>query len=222
MDPQFRTSFIPKKPIVAAPTRSSSSIGLFSLLATVLFIVTVAVSGGIFFYQKLLNQQIDTDKASLDRARGAFEPDIINQIIRLDSRIETGKKLLASHLAVTPFFDFLGGVTLKSVRFKDFNFSYISPDKIVVLMKGQATSYAAVALESDLLNAQKKLSSTIISDLALDPQGTVSFSVSTVLDPSLVSFSSIASAQPVQTAPADATASTAQASGTTTSNSKAQ
>lgn len=190
--------------------RSTSSIGLFSLLATVLFIVTIALSGGVFFYQRILNQQIDTSKASLDRARGAFEPDIINQIIRLDTRIETGKKLLASHLAVTPFFDFLSSVTLKSVRFKDFNFSYIGPDKIVVLMKGQATSYAAVALEADLLSSQKKLSNTIISDLALDPQGTVSFSVSTVLDPSLVSFSSIASAQPIEAAPAS-TATTSNA-----------
>ncbi|HEU5114799.1 MAG TPA: hypothetical protein VFT82_03465 [Candidatus Paceibacterota bacterium] len=188
MDPQFRTSFIPKKPITASPVRSAPVISLFSLLATVLFIVSLALSGGVFFYQRYLQTQIDSDKVSLDKAKGAFEPDIINQIVRLDTRIETGKQLLSSHLAVTPFFDFLSSITLQDVRFTDFNFSYLAPDKIVVIMKGQATGYAAVALQSDVLNAQKKLRETMISDLTLDPEGTVSFSVSTIVDPSLVSY----------------------------------
>jgi len=191
MDPQFRTSFIPKKPITTSSSSSNSTIGLFSLLATIIFIIALALSGGVFFYQRIIAQQIVSDKASLDKAKGAFEPDTINQIIRLDTRIEAGKKLLASHLAITPFFNFLSSITLSNVRFKDFNFSYLAPDKIVVLMKGQATNYQAVALESDLLNGQKNLTQTVVSDLALDPTGTVSFSISTVVNPSLVSYAAI-------------------------------
>ncbi len=219
MDPQFRTSFIPKKPITATASRTTSTISLLALLAIVLFIITIALSGGVFFYQKILDQQITADKASLDRAKGAFEPDIINQILRLDTRLNTGKQLLASHLAVTPFFAFLSSVTLKTVRFRDFNFADAGPGKIDVVMKGQATSYAAVALESDLLNSQKKLSNTQISDLSLDPTGTVSFSVSTVLDPSLVTYADQISASPVQqTAPVATTtkATTATSSVNTT------
>lgn len=188
MDPRFQTSFIPKKPISAVPSRAPSAVNLFSLLAAVIFIVALALSGGVYFYRGVLQKQIDASSVSLDRAKAAFEPDTINQIIRLDTRIETGKKLLASHISVTPFFDFLSSVTLKTVRFKDFSFSYPAPDKIAVSMKGQAISYAAVALESDLLNQQKRLKNTLLSDMSLEPAGTVSFSVSTVVDPSLLSY----------------------------------
>ncbi len=205
MDPQFRTSFIPKKPITVATSRSTPTIGLFALLATVLFIVAIALSGGVFFYQKLLTGQIATDKASFEKAKGAFEPDTINQISRLDTRIETAKQILASHLAVTPFFDFLSGVTLKTVRFKDFSFSYLAADKIVVLMKGQATSYASVALESDLLNTQKKLTDVSLTDLALDPAGTVSFNASMTVDPSLVSYSKASLSAPAPAVPSSNT-----------------
>lgn len=200
MDPQFKTSFIPKKPIVAqAVGRSaSSSINLFSLLATTLFIVTIALSGGVFFYKNLLAKQISADKVTLERAKGAFEPQLIEQIIRLDTRIETSKKLLAGHLAVTPFFDFLSTVTLGTVRFKDFSFSYLAPDKIGIEMKGQAQNYSSVALESDLLNSQKYLKDTIVGDMALEPTGAVSFKVTSTIDPNLISYSAALARNAIQ------------------------
>ncbi len=218
MDPRFQSSFIPKKPIVSAGTRAPSTINLFSLLATVIFIVAIALSVGVYFYRGVLEKQIASSAASLDRARAAFEPDTINQIIRLDTRIETGKSLLKSHVAVTPLFDFLSAATLKSVRFRDFNFSYLAPDKIGVTMKGQAASYAAVALESDLLNSKKQLKNTILSDMALDAQGTVTFGVSTTIDPSLLSYAPTVTSA----APASAPAAAPSVPAPTSTNQKAQ
>ena len=187
MDPRLQTSFIPKKPIVAAPARAASSINLFSLISTLLFIAAVGLSAGAFFYQKLVVKQVEANKQTLERAKGAFDPDLIHEIVRLDSRIETGKKLLSSHVAVTPLFDYISSITLQSVRFKDFSFGYLAPDKIGVSMKGQAASYSAVALQSDILNAQKRLSGTLLTDMALEAQGTVAFNLTTNIDPALLS-----------------------------------
>jgi hypothetical protein len=190
MDPQFKTSFIPKKPILdtTSELRTSAPINLFSLLSTILFIVVIFLGGGVFFYKSILADQIGKNKEVLERAKDAFEPELIEQIIRLDSRIETSKKLLSSHLALTPFFDFLSTVTLRTVRFRDFSFAYLAPDKIMVEMKGEAQSYASVALQSDLLNSQKFLKDTVVGDMSLEPTGTVSFRVTSVIDPSLVSY----------------------------------
>lgn len=190
MDPRFQTSFIPKKPIVAQPGRTASPINLFSLLATVVFIVALALSGGVFFYKQLTQKQIDANKVSLEKAKGAFEPETINQIVRLDTRLETGRKLLAGHIAVTPFFDYLSSITLKSVRFKTFEFTYLAKDKIQVEMMGQARDYASVALQSDLLNSQKDLKNTLIGDMSLESAGTIAFKVETLVDPRLLSYAS--------------------------------
>lgn len=199
MDPQFQRSFIPKKPITVTSTRVPSTVNLFALVAIVLFIVCLGLSGAVFFYNNLLAKQIEDNKASLDRAKGAFEPELIQQIIRRDTRIETAKSLLEGHISVTPLFDYLSTVTLKSVRFRDFNFSYLASDKIQITMRAQGQSYAAVALESDLLNSQKNLHNTILSGMSLDPAGTVSFSVSTTIDPGIFSYATSVSGRPVDT-----------------------
>lgn len=188
MDPRFQTSFIPKKPIVSQPGRESSPINLFSLLSTVVFIVVLALSGGVFFYKQLTVKQIDQNKATFERAKKAFEPDTVKKITRLDTRLEVGKKLLSNHVAITPFFDFLSSITLKTVRFKDFSFTYLGKDKIQVAMKGQALNYAAVALQSDLLDDQRQLKNTIVSGMSLEAAGTVAFGVSTTIDPTLLSY----------------------------------
>lgn len=190
MDPRFQTSFIPKKPVITqSPVSRSSNIDLFSLIAMVLFILSLGLSGGVFFWQNLITKDIETKKATLERARDAFEPDLIKKIIRLDSRIENGKVLLASHISVTRLFDALSTITLRGVRFRDFSFSYLAKDKIEVSMKGQAQSFAAVAIQSDFFNQQKYLKNTLIGDLSLEPTGTIGFSVNTTIDPELVSYS---------------------------------
>ena len=190
MDPRFQTSFIPKKPVITqSPVSRSSNIDLFSLIAIVIFILSLGLSGGIFFWQNLITKDIETKKATLERARDAFEPDLIKKIIRLDSRIENGKTLLGSHVSVTRLFDALSTITLRGVRFRDFNFSYLAKDKIEVSMKGQAQSFAAVAIQSDFFNQQKYLKNTLIGDLSLEPTGTIGFSVNTIIDPELVSYS---------------------------------
>lgn len=191
MDHQFKTSFIPKKPIVAPAGgyRAVSTINLFSLLAVTLFIIALVLSGAVFFYKNLLAKQIQSNKATLERAKGAFDPELIERIIRLDTRIETSKKLLSEHLALSSFFDFLSTVTLQTVRFKDFSFSYLAKDKIKVEMSGQAESYASIALESDLLNSQKYLSGAVVGDMALEPSGLVSFKVEATVNPALISYS---------------------------------
>jgi hypothetical protein len=188
MEPRFQTSFIPKKPIIAAPVSASHSINLFSLMAGVIFFTTLAACGGVFFYKNLVTKQLADDKTALEKAKASFDPEKISNLIRTNNRIETGKKLFASHIAITPLFDFLSKITLPSIRFRDFSFAYLGKDKIQVQMKGQAQNYAAVALQSDLFNAQEYLKDTVMGDMTLDATGAVLFSVSMVVDPSLTSY----------------------------------
>jgi hypothetical protein len=168
--------------------RSSAPISLFSLIGIVLFVVTLAVGGAAFFYQGVLKNQITESEATLNQAKEAFDPELINEIVRLDTRIETAKTLLAGHTSVTPLFDYISTITLQTVRFRNFSFAYLAPDKIIVTMQGQGQSYASVALQSDLLDEQKYLRETSVGDMSLEPTGLVSFSVSTVIDPVLLSY----------------------------------
>lgn len=201
MDPRFQqTSFIPKKPMVTPQkVKSSAPISVLSLIATIFFIGAVALAGGMFFYKELVKNQIEEAKKTLEAEKAAYIPDEIEYLIRLDARLTASKQLLQNHVAVTPFFQFLGNNTLNSVRFRDFVFTYLAPDKIQVEMKGVAQNYPSIALQSDLFNEQDELSETVFSDLAVETNGLRSFKVVTIIDPRLVSYERLINgAQPAQ------------------------
>ena len=164
------------------------TINLFSLLATVLFIGTILLAGGVFFYESYLEKGLETDKEELAKVRKDADPNLIKKVVRLDSRIVTSKKLIDYHVAVSPFFNYLSTITLKTVRFKDFDFSYLGKDNITVSLSGEASGYEAIALQSDLLVKQQELSNVIVGDLALKDNGRVDFSVSAIVKSDLLSY----------------------------------
>jgi hypothetical protein len=188
MDPRFQTSFIPKKPIAGESQSRVKTINLFVLISTVIFVASIATAVGAFLYERVVASQIEQDKETLNRAREAFDPELIRKIVRLDERIETSQGLLTNHIGVSNLFDLLEKITLKTVRFKEFSLEHLAKDKTTLSMKGIAQGFVAVALQSDKFSADPLFKNTIVGDIALEPNGSVSFSVITSIDSAVISY----------------------------------
>ena len=113
----MQTSFIPKKPIIESQS-TGSGVSLFLLLSIILFIVALALAGGVWLWKGALVSQIEKDKAALVAAKDSYEEATINPLIRLDSRIEQSKLLLAKHIAVSPVFIMLEKNVLRNIQLK--------------------------------------------------------------------------------------------------------
>jgi nitrate reductase NapE component len=190
MEVKMQTSFIPKKPIIESRSKGSG-ISLFLLLSILIFIVAVALVGGIFLWRKSLISQIEKDKAALVAAKESYEEDTINPLIRLNDRIEESKGLLSRHLAVSPVFLMLEKNILRNVRIKNMKFSYAGSDKIKVELSGTAASYDALSKQSDAFGSdtlRKFISQPVISDFSPTPDGSVSFNFNALVDSRLVSY----------------------------------
>ncbi len=190
MDPRFQTSFIPKKPIVASTDKKGLSINLFVLFSTTLFILSIGLAVSAYVYQSILVKDLEAKKASLAKSQKQFEPELIKKIARFDSRLSIANSLVKNHLYPSSIFDLISRTTLKTVRFRDFSFSSLGKDKISVSMKGQAQSFASVALQADAFAEEKLFKNAVISDFSLDSSGVVSFSFSGTVDASVVASSS--------------------------------
>lgn len=214
METKFQTSFIPKQPITSeAPHRTSAS-GLFFLFGFIIFMASLASAGGVFIYSEIVKKNINDGKDQLTLNKNAFDPNTISQITRLNDRINAADFLLKKHKSVSTLFLVLSNATLKTVQFNDFNYSGIE-DKIVLSMRGEAPNYETVALQAKEFtnpNLKNVFRSPLFGDLALDVQGTVSFSFTTNVDPLLVDYyklkkeeysaaSRAASAQPTTQSP---------------------
>lgn len=193
------TSFIPKKPIEGTSIRTSPQLGgIFTLVSSIMLVGSITLAAGAFFYERYLESIIASQETNLARAEAAFEPQLLSDLSRLNQRIAESKRLLAGHIAITPFFELLERTTLESVSFQSLDFISNS-GKITITMKGQARSFGALALQSDVFSKTKQIKNPLFSGLNLDQTGNVIFELTADIDPSLVSYRNNAQEVPTPT-----------------------
>ncbi|MBI4155752.1 MAG: hypothetical protein HY507_00790 [Candidatus Zambryskibacteria bacterium] len=193
MEPKFQTSFIPKAPIVSAPTAavSSRSINIFSLIATILFAAAVLTSAGLFIYKNILTNQIAEAGKSLDSARKAFEPEKIEQLVGANSRIIAAKELLNKHVALSGVLTLLQELTLKKVQFDNMKYQSRENSPPTISMDSQSETYNALAAQQEIFSKNKFIKSSEFSDFNLDENGNIKARFFATLDPTLVSYKKI-------------------------------
>jgi hypothetical protein len=189
---QLQTSFMPKKPPVTAPTAPRAGRRMFNVLALVsisVFSVAAVLSVLVFLYQAHLVRVISDMDTELIKARKSFEPEFIEEASRLNTRIEAARELINNHRALSPLFGVLEKKTLESVRFRDFSFDSSSGREATLVMTGQAKSFNAVALQSDVFGSERAFKDPVFSNFALNEQGDIVFNFKTSLDPALLRYS---------------------------------
>jgi len=198
MAEEFQTSFIPKKTEEVGSRRRKSSMGILTLGGIVIFLIAILASGAIFAYQKILERSIVTKKEELVRAQEAFEPSLIQELVRLDTRIAAAETLLDQHIAPSFVLQLLQDITLETVQFDGFTLTV--PDNadgdIELSMEGRAVGFSAVALQSDEFAKSPYLKDPLFSGLAVTQTGGVLFSVSAVISPELLRYEPLSVAVP--------------------------
>lgn len=185
----LRHTFIPKKATLTQTTGSvqGRSFGLFFGLSLIIFLLTVFASAGAYAYRAYLGERVSGLNTSLERAKAAFEPETILALKRFSARTNTADALLGKHLAPSIFFTVLEDLTVKSIRFSKFTYSFDggTPEATV---SGTARNYSSVALQSDIFSKSPYIKNPVFSNLNLDKSGNVTFDVTVELDPALIVY----------------------------------
>ncbi len=195
MEQNFQTSFIPKKPIVESRSTPSKPISFSLVISIFALFAMILSSGGLYFYKDILNKNIVQMKKDLDIAKNRFEPSKINQLQDLDKRLNASKNILSNHIAISPVFKALQDVTMKTVRYTKFSYSFGSDKdmKVTVKMSGVALGYKSIALQSDLFTEDKYLIDPVFSNLTLDDKGNVLFDLSFGVSPDFIDYNKVLS-----------------------------
>jgi hypothetical protein len=189
MPPQVPTSFIPKKPLeTTGRFKEPGGMGLLFLLSLFIFIASVVGAAGVFGYQTITKNAIASKSDSLQKAEGAFDLSTVQDLIRMDARINSANTLLASHVAPSAIFAFLSQQTLVNVQFTSFTYTLSSDNSATIVLSGIADDFSTVALQSDQFGASKVLKDVIFSNIKNGAGGSVTFSVSATIDSSLINF----------------------------------
>ena len=190
MEQNFQTSFIPKKPMIEERTVASRPISFLTVVSVVIFFTVIIATGALYFYDKVLAKNITKMENDLNLAKNRFEPSKIIQLQVLDKRLRASSEILSKHIAISPIFEALQSITLKTVSYTKFSYDFDDSKnaKIKVKMNGIAIGYRSVAFQSDLFAKNKYLIDPVFSNLLLDDKGNVLFDLEFSVDPTFVDY----------------------------------
>ena len=176
-----------------------------------MFVSSLVAAGGAFFYKQWLGTSLAQKMESLQKIQGAFDPNSIQDLLRIDARINNANTLLQKHVAPSAIFDFIASQTLQAVQLNSFSYSLQTDGGASIGVTGQAADFATVALQSDQFGNNKLLKNVVFSGISQDPKTrVVSFSMSAVLNASVINYKKTLGVSPTdipseQTSPATAT-----------------
>ena len=196
MEPNFQTSFIPKKPMIPERVVQTRSSSIFVIISIFILFTVLLATGGFYFYKGVLTKTIADKDKSLILAKDSFEASKIAELQLLDNRLKAATQILSKHMAVSPIFKALSAITMKTVRYTKFSYSFsndkdVKNSKVVVQMSGQAVGYRSIALQSDLFATKdegKNFIDPVFSNLTLDDKGNVLFDLQFSVDSSFVDY----------------------------------
>lgn len=179
MEPKFQTSFIPKSPVLSSgkepSTESTKSVSLISIIAMILFIVSVVLSGGVFFYKKIESKAIIDLKEALALEKASFNESGIKDLILVSDQMKAVKDLLDKHLILSNIFVVMQSSAIDNIKFTEISFETLNEGFVKVSFEGEATSYEHIAKQAELFKSTGFLNDVSFYNMEIDKDGVLVF-----------------------------------------------
>lgn len=159
---------------------------IFLLVSIMILAVSVITAGAVFGYSKYLTSVIEVKTAALDQARNEIDREKVEDFIRLQQRFESGKGLLENHVVSSRFFTLLEESTLQNVKFDQMTLDIAEDRTASVELAGYARNFNTLASQSTTIAGVKEFKRSIFSDIRINTNGTVGFTLSADIDPDLM------------------------------------
>jgi Tfp pilus assembly protein PilN len=156
------------------------------IISLVILAVSVVTAGAVFGYQKYLESVIEVKNAALTEARSQIDREQVEELIRLKQRFDSGKELLRDHVSASQLFVLLESVTLENVSFGDMTLTVADDRSATISLTGTARNFNTLAAQSNEIAAQRDFKRAIFSEISLNDNGTVGFTLNASLDADLL------------------------------------
>jgi hypothetical protein len=168
---------------------------LFMAIAIFLFVASLGVLVGAYFWKYFLTTTNKEYKEVLASREKQFNIDLIEKLKAINVQIDSAKRLVNNHVALSTAFNILEKITIEDVRFLSLDFKKAADSNAVTVnVKGYGKNLPAVAFQSDVVadlsqyNLEKVVRNPIVSNPVLEANGTVSFSFTAEIDGESVSY----------------------------------
>ena len=204
--PTIPTSFVPH--VASAEPRNARVDfgGALGFIAYALIFIMIVLSGGVFFYERILVASEAAKQTELATARQGISLETVTSFVHLRDRLKSSQTLLANHTAFSGFFAALKTLLPATVRFTGLHIALDASGAVQVEGTGVSKSFNALSAASAAFATDGRIKDVIFSKMVINKDSSVSFQFAAMLDPKLAAFSPTASAPNI--APSTATSTT--------------
>lgn len=184
MDGDIKTTFVPRRPQLAAAPSPVAGHGpdFILIFSSFIFIASVLLWGGVYAWQFLLKSQIAEQEKSLAKAEQEFDSKFVDEATRLNDRIVAAEDILDRHVAPSALLDILEQFTLRTVSFQTFTYVQGPDGKISLAASGVGESFKSIVLQSDQFGGPAQMRDVVFSRLEPNDQSLVTFNFSATAD----------------------------------------
>ena len=188
--PTIPTSFVPRSTFASTRrTFTTNFTDVFSIFAYAVLGVVFALALGVFFYGRILAGAQASKDAELAKAEKAIDLATVQGFMQLRDRLTAGQKMLGSHLALSNFFKLVETLLPANVRLSTLHLTLDTTKKVRLEGSGVAKSFNALAAVSNAFAADGRIKEAIFSNIVVNRDSSVSFTLSATLDSKIVAFS---------------------------------
>lgn len=145
------------------------------ILAIGLVVLSLLVYGGLFSYNKSLNNQVDEFKAQIEEINNQRDNEFEKMAKSLDSVLKSLKEVLKNHLYWSSIFSKIEELTVPQVNFLDFKGTLGEDGSVKLALSGITSGYTYLAKQMASFNQEELISGVEVSGISLGTEGGVEF-----------------------------------------------
>lgn len=182
----FETSFVPQQPLVkveAGGMGRREPLNIALIVALIIFFVTIAVAGGMYFWEKNTELRKNAIGQELADMEANFDIDKISSYKTLQATLRNARNLVNQHVIFSVVLDSVERNAAENVGLTNLSFS-AAGDKSMLSLSGQAPSYKAVFFQLETWRGMKPIFQNVeVTSLGLsENSGIVDFNVKIDVD----------------------------------------
>jgi hypothetical protein len=189
LPPTIPTSFVPYSASAQSRRFRADYSGAFAFLGYGVFVIAIGLSIGVFLYGRILVATQTSKDAQLATAEAGVDQATVESFLELHNRLSSGQTLLANHPAFSGFFTLLQSLMPSTTRFTSLHTVLDDSGVATVQGAGLAKSFNALAAASTAFATDGRIKNAIFSNIIVNKDNSVSFSLAATLDPSIIAFS---------------------------------
>ena len=213
MQNSFDTSFIPQQPLlrVEGVEKRKEPVNFALMLAFVVFFVSLVVAGGVFLYDRKVDERILAKQNELEALESSLDSAKIDEYKQVDTRIAVARALLRDHAVFSVVLDFLEQYTPKDIGFLTMDYLVNEKDEVELKLRGVGPNFQSVYFQLRVWQESMKGQGSIITSARVgevttdETTGVVSFDSVIMLTPPQLRYAKYLEGSASST-PLDATA----------------